>query len=294
MASSNTVLKNLSKKKKTVLFGVISLFVIVLILGVQKTYAYYHGFEDKNILANKIGDFDIGDGDINMMIYRENDEGKFVRVYAVPAAYYIFNDSLTSCTIPCNKGDGVCSYNFDDTNRNFSLTSTQKVTCKFYFEKEWDSSDIDVYILLESDTTDTTYVYNSKNYELNSVIPAYGYKYSEHYTCTNNSTLTYNSETKKVNVASSQKDVCYVYFDKNGSSDITVNTYVQDKYGSTTYTNVSYIPANKIYTLNTTSSSCTPVSSSDTAGVITYEEGYIYVEATGQQVCNVYLDLESN
>lgn len=294
MTSSNTVLKNLFKKKKVVLLGIIGFFVIALALGVQKTYAYYHDDTSKSILANKIGDFDIGDGDINMMIYRENDEGKFVRIYSVPAAYYIFNSSLTSCTIPCNTDDGVCTYSFDDVNRKFSLTSTQKVTCKFYFEKEWDSSDIDVYILLESDTTDTTYVYNSKNYELNGVIPAYGYKYSDYYTCDNGSTLTYNSETKKVNVSSSQKDRCYVYFDKNGSADIIVNTYVQDKYGSTTYTNVSYIPANKIYTLNTTSSSCTPVSSSDEAGVITYVDGYIYVEATGQQVCDVYLDLESN
>lgn len=294
MASRVAIMKNLSKENKKFLLIAISVFALLLIFGIQKTYAYYHSSDGKSILANKVGDFDLGDGDINMMIYRENDNGKFVRVYTVPAAYYTFNDELTSCTIPCNGENDNCEYSFDETNRKFSLAGNQKLTCKFYFEKEWDSSDIDVYILIESDTSDTTYTYNSKNYELNSVIPAYGYKYSEHYTCDNDSTLTYNSETKKVNVSSTTKDKCYVYFNKNGNSDITVNTYVQSKSGSTTYTLVNNIPANKIYTLNSTNSSCTPASTSDTAGTITYEDGYINVDATSKQVCNVYLDLASN
>lgn len=293
MASINTVMKNLSKKNKTYLLIAISVFVFVLIFGIQKTYAYYHDSITSPVLANKVGDFDTGDGDINMMIYRENDNGKFIRVYAVPAAYYKFNDSLTSCTIPCNDGLGNCEYSFDEANRTFSLSGNQKLTCKFYFEKEA-SSDIEVYVLLESDTSDTTYRYNSKNYVVNEIIPAYGYIYTEHYTCDNGSTLTYNSETKKINVASPTKDKCYVYFNKNGNSDITVNTYVQNSYGSSAYTLVNYIPANKLYTLNETNSSCTPVNSSDTAGIITYEDGYINVEATSKQVCNVYLNLASN
>lgn len=293
MASINAIIKNLSKRNKVCLLLVISVFAIVLVFGIQKTYAYYHDAVTSSILANKVGDFDIGDGDINMMIYREDDNGKFIRVYGVPAAYYTFNDNLTSCTIPCNNSQGNCSYSFNSTNRTFSLTGNQKLTCKFYFEKQ-SSSDISVYILLESTTTDTTYTYNSKNYEINEVIPAYGYIYTEHYSCNNNSTLTYNSATKKVNVASTTKDKCYVYFNKNGNSDITVNTYVQDNYNGSTYTLVNYIPANKIYTLNSTNSSCTPTNSSDTAGTITYEDGYINVEATNKQVCNVYLDLESN
>lgn len=291
-------MKNLSKKNKKFLLVAISVFAVLLVFGIQKTYAYYHSSEGKSILANKVGDFDIGDGDINMMLYRENDDGKFVQVYNVPSAYYVFNDELTSCTIPCNGSSANCTYSFDETNRKFSLSGNQKLTCKFYFEKEWNDSDIDVFILLESDTTDTTYTYNSKNYELNSVIPAYGYIYSEHYSCENGSTIVYNSETKKVNVAMSAtnttEDVCYVYFNKNGNTDITVNTFVQEKYGVNNYVEVSNIPANKIYTLNSTSSSCTPLNSSDTAGTITYEDGYINIDATSGQVCNVYLDLESN
>lgn len=293
MTSNNTVMKNLSRKSKIFLFGLISVFVVVLIISIQKVYAYYHDSITEQLLANKVGDFDLGDGDINMMIYRENDEGKFVRIYAVPSAYYIFNDSLTSCTIPCNDGLGNCEYSYNSANKSFALTSNQKVTCKFYFEQE-SAADIEVFILLEDETALDTYTYNSKNYSLNDVIPAYGYAYADHYSCENNGVVTYNSETKKVSVATATQDTCYIYFDKVGSADITVNTYVQDEYGGSTYTYVNSIPGNKIYVLNDTKSKCTPVAVDGVAGTVTYTDGYINVVATGQQVCDVYLDLESN
>lgn len=293
MANKSTIIKNLSKQSKTFLLGLIGLFVIVVVISCQKVYAYYHNSTTSAILANKVGDFDLGDGDINMMIYRENDEGKFVRVYAVPAAYYNFNSELTSCTIPCNDGSGNCQYSYDNTNRKFALTSNQKLTCKFYFEKET-SADIEVYILLEDASAEATYSYNSKSYKLNDVIPSYGYIYAEHYECENSGMVTYNSETKKVSVASATKDKCYIYFDKTGSADITVNAYVQDKYGSSTYTFVKTIPGNKIYTLNSAKSKCSAVDNNGTAGTVSYENGYINVVASGKQVCDVYLDLESN
>lgn len=293
MTSNNAVMKNLFSKNKIFLFGLIGLFIVVLSFGIQKAYAYYHDSITTGLLANKVGDFDLGDGDVNVMIYRENDEGKFVRVYAVPSAYYVFNDELTSCTIPCNDGLGNCEYKYDEVNKAFELTSNKKITCKFYFEKETES-DINVYVLVEDASADDTYTYNSKTYALSEVIPAYGYVYTDHYTCTGSGVVTYNSETKKISVATGTKDTCYVYFDKVGNADVTVNTYVQDEYGSETYTAVNSIPANKIYTLNESKSKCTPVATDDAAGEITYTDGYINVSASGQQVCDVYLDLESN
>lgn len=292
MTSKNSaVTKILTNKHKVFLFLTISVFVVVLILGIQKAYAYYHDSVSKGILANKVGDFDLGDGDINMMIYKENEEGKFVRIYAVPADYYVFNDELTSCTIPCNDGLGNCSYSYDANNRTFALTSNQKITCKFYFEQE-EASDINVYIMIENPRG--TYNYNFKKYSISDYVPAYGYVYSDNYECDDAAELTYNAETKKFSVATATKNTCYVYFSKVGDADITVNTYVQEEYGVSTYASVESIPANKIYTLNDELSNCIAVSATGNAGVITYEDGYISVIATGQQVCDVYLDLESN
>ena len=290
MTSIKEVFKNLSNNRKVFLFAVISAFSVFLIVSIQKVYAYYHDSFLSSILANKVGDFDLGDGDMNMMIYRENDEGEYIRVYAIPASYYVFDDSQTSCSIPCNDGTGNCEYSFDTTNRAFSLTSSQKVTCKFYFKQEG-PTDIKVNMLIEDASANDTYTYNSKTYRLSDNIPAYGYKYSEHYTCDNGATLTYNAETKKVNVSSTSKTTCYVYFDQVGDPDIIVNTYVQEELNGTTYTKVNSIPSNKTYALNSDKSVCTPVNSGGVAGTITYSGGYINVEANGPQECEVYLDL---
>lgn len=291
MTSKNSAMtKILLNKNKVFLFVLISIFAVILVFGAKKAYAYYHESITSGILANKVGDFDLGDGDINLMIYRENQEGKFVRIYAVPADYYVFNDELTSCTIPCNDGLGNCSYSYDSVNRTFALTSNQKITCKFYFEQSV-TSDINIYILVED--SKGTYEYNFKNYSLRDSIPAYGYVYSGEYECDDSAELTYNSETKKFSVATATRNTCYVYFTQVGDADITVNTYVQEEYGVDAYTLVDSIPANKIYTLNDEISSCLAVSGGD-AGTITYTDGYINVVANSKQVCDVYLDLESN
>ena len=73
MTSIKEVFKNLSNNRKVFLFAVISAFSVFLIVSIQKVYAYYHDSFLLSILANKVGDFDLGDGDMNMMIYREND-----------------------------------------------------------------------------------------------------------------------------------------------------------------------------------------------------------------------------
>ena len=39
---------------------------------------------------------------------------------------------------------------------------------------------------------------------------------------------------------------------------------------------------------------CTPQQEGTEAGVITYTDGYINIDASTPQVCSVYLDLESN
>lgn len=297
MTSSTKLRKNLLGKNNVFLFGLISFFVIILVASISTAYAYYHNDISEGILANKVGDFDLGDGDINIMIFRENDAGEFVRVYAVPESYYVFNDGLTSCTVSCNNDDGNCEYSYDAVNKKFALTSNQRITCKFYFEQEM-SSDIDVFVYVEDENGVINGIeeYSELKYKLSDNIPAYGYIYSEKYTCDNmeNTTLVYNSETKKINVSTSTKNKCYVYFNKVGNADIIVNTYVQDTFGSDAYTLVNYIPANKIYVLNETKSLCTPVIPTDAAGTVTYVDGYINVEANSKQVCDVYLDLESN
>ena len=292
MASKGIEFKKLPKNEKAYLLGIISFFAFVLIFGIRAAYAYYNNSASISILANSVGDFDSGDGDINMMIYKENEQGIYVRTYAVPALGYSFNDTLTKCSISCVKdGNGNCYYTYSEENKVFSLTSDQKVTCKFYFDKESDSA-INVYIMKED--VAGTYTYNNQSYSMIESIPAYGYEYIGYY-CENPSAinnLEYVSETKRFVVSTSSKNTCYAYFDSVGSADITANVFVQSAVGSSVYKQVESIPANNVYVLSPTkTSACYNSSGNNTGATITYVDGYINITASEKQSCDVYLDL---
>lgn len=285
---SDTLKYYLQKRKAKLLLIIV--FSLLLISGIQISYAFYNSSSAISILANKIGDFDTGDGDVNIMIYRENDEGKFIRSYGVPAIGYVYNSTLTSCTITCDtNASSACHYSYDAESKEISLTSDQKVTCKFYFEKETES-DINVYILKED--TNGTYNYNSKTYSLVNGVPAYGYEFDS-YTCDNSATLVYNSELKKFDVETTGKNTCYAYFNSVGSADIIANVYVQSSAGSTVYNEVSYIPANQLYVLSTSrTSQCYDDSATVLNTTINYTDGYIVIDAVQKQTCDIYLDLQ--
>lgn len=277
--------------QKFKMIGIVIAIVLTLILGIGAANAYYHQENSVSVLAGLIGNFDLPDGDINMVFYKEDDNGKFIKSYAAPKFGYRFDDSLTSCTITCafNDSTSACNYSYNQETYVFSLVSDKKVTCNFYFKKEM-TSDIDVYLLKE--TTAGEYTYNGKQYTLINEIPAFGYAYNN-YTCDNGSTLTYDANLKKVSVAASQKDKCYAYFNKSVDADIIANIYVQSREGSSIYNQVSTIPAGKTYELSTTKvSKCTNTDGSPSTATITYD-GYVNIDSINtRQVCDVYLDLK--
>lgn len=290
MASIVKKIKQLSKNKKLYLLVVISFFAFVLIFGIQSAKAYYNDTASLKILANLIGDFENNKGDVNMVFYKENDQGAYVRTYSVPTYGYTFNESATKCTLPCDTNStSECYYSYDANTKNISLTSNQKVMCKFYFDKEYDS-DIEIYILKED--VSGSYSYNSKNYALVESVPAYGYE-NVYSTCTNGSEIKYNSDQKIFNVSTTHKEVCYGYFDSVGNADLTVNVYVQASSGSSTYKLVESIPANNEYILSNDKDSYCFDENGNTDTLIEYENGYIKIETASKQTCNVYLDLAS-
>ena len=71
---------------------------------------------------------------------------------------------------------------------------------------------------------------------------------------------------------------------------VTIDESVLKSYGSGIYVEVDSIPNSRVYTLNS-SSSCTPVASGGVQGTIKYEDGYIVIDATEAQTCQVFLDL---
>lgn len=300
MASIIKKFKKMPKRNKKYALGIIGLISLGLILGIQSTYAYYTDNDSIRILAAAVGDFDTGDGDINIMIYKQSEDNEklYSRTYSVPAFGYEFNDKLTKCTITCTADDPNCHYKYNDSDRTFSLTSKEKVTCKFYFDQT-EPSDVNVYIMLED--INGTHIRtdndnNNKRYSLTNVIPPVGYIYKESVCDNPTDKLTYDEATHKFTLSTNSKNKCYAYFDKSSEvADISSNIYVQSEKNSTTYTQVKTIPASKIYKLNNTKSKCMDIDSEEkNDSTISYENGYINILSSGKEKCEIYLDLQES
>lgn len=286
--------KSLSKRNKVVMPILLAVFGVLFFAGISMVYAFYHDSLSFSIIANKVGSFGSGNGDMAIVIYKQSNElaaetPEYKQTYGVPRVGYILDK--VDCTIPCtNNASDSCYYSYNSDTNMFTITSGKKVSCKFYFKKTADS-DINVYIAVEDDNGNLTY--NQKNYREIVSIPAYGYEYAG-YTCKSDATVTYNQELKTFSVATLTKNDCYAYFYKTIEADIIVNVYVQTDVGSNIYQEVKSIPTNKAYIVSTRDgykSACYDSNGVETSSVITYSGGYVTVNATEKQTCNVYLDL---
>ena len=222
--------KKIQKKKKSYTFGILIALTFVLIMGIQKTYAYYYENHEMKLLAAQVGDFDLGDGDINIIIYKQLTKGADIygKTYSVPAIGYKFREDLTKCfdeakhEMTCknessNGENGDCHYKYDTQTRTFALTSNKKVTCKFYFDQEVES-DINVYIM-KQDENGVDKDWENKKYTLVSGVPSFGYKYvgaecDNVKVEENNDTVTYDAVNKKFTVKTNKKTTCYAYLIK--------------------------------------------------------------------------------
>ncbi len=305
----NTKTKKSNSKRKIYTTGIALFFAVALILGIKSAYAYYHQEDSKSIFSIAVGDFDTGDGDINIMLYKETKKGsdQYTRTYAVPAEGYKFMSDKTSCSyentkVDCSYNDSGsgkdCNYTYDEATRTFNLTSKKRVTCKFYFDLEYES-DIDVYIMMQ-DANGVDKDWKGNKYTLVNEIPAYGYAFAG-YTCdkTNEGDkVEFDPITKRFTVSTATKNKCYAYFDSVGSSDVVANVYVQKDKDKASYVLVNSIPANKTYQLKEESSKCYKYSDTSSKGqelkdvTISYDGGYINIDNIGEKVvCDVYLDL---
>ncbi len=306
-------LKNLTKKDNKFYFLTLLVMTLILIGGIQSAYAYYYykNPESLTILSNLIGDFDSGNGDINIIVYKETGvkSDKFEKTYSVPEIGYSLNIDKTSCKSPsgqiitCKKDnpDADCNYTFDSDTKEINLTSNQKVTCEFYFNKDYEN-DIELYIMMQDGNgTHTREHYDEepedviRTYRNVDNIPAYGFTYSGYY-CQNGSTVEIDEETGNIKVLATQRDVCYAYYDGDlQNADIIANVYVQKVVGGN-YVKVSSIPNSQKYKIAEEKESyCHTEDGTKTSSVPTYENFYINIPETDQkQVCEVYLDIDNS
>lgn len=124
----------------------------------------------------------------------------------------------------------------------------------------------------------------SGTYNLTSDIPTLGYTYSG-YNCKNDSTLIYDEETKFTSVTLDKKDICSVYFDLNGSSDITLKIMLEDAVESNTYSITSEIP---YYGYKYSHYEC------DNNSTLYYDSNLhkVKIEAANKDLCSIYFQKE--
>lgn len=281
-------IKHLNKLKKLVLSSILVLIVISIGFGIKDVYAYYNQKSSFAFLGTTIGDFDLGNGDVNLILYIEDNNGNYNRVENVPLIGYYYNQLKTDCSYENT------IVNYDEETNHVTLETDAKTTCKVYFD-QLSETDVMTYVLIESDNGKYMYDGNDKKYELVNTVPSIGYEYLN-YSCINPDAITeidYDLNTMKFTYSSSEKNVCYVYYDALSNPDLTLNIYIQESSASETYINVKKIPTINTYVLNSTKSSCKDSDNNILNTNIRYENGNISVDADDIITCNVYLDISN-
>ena len=283
-----TILKiqQFRKRKKVVLVAILFLLLVLSTWGIKFTYAYYNSKSTFSFLGTTIGDFDIGDGDINLILYMEDDDGEYNLTKSIPLIGYYLNNLKTDCS----NENTIVSY--DSSANTISIESNEKTTCRIYFD-QLGESDIRTYILIEAD--DGKYTYEDKTYKLVNTVPSVGYEYLT-YSCVNPNAVTninYNSTTQEFSYSSTEKNICYVYYDALSKPDLSLNIYIQETDGSETYRNVTNIPTLNTYILNSNKSSCKDLDGNTLNANINYTNREITVSANSAGSCNVYLDISN-
>jgi len=269
----DNLLKSENRRKNLIIIA----FLIVcnmLALTFYVSYAYYYDELNIPILRTKVGNFKISEYDYVLEVYIENiglnkeGIGKYHLTNEIPINGYVY--SGYNCL-----NNSLLIY--DDIKKITTVTTNQKELCEIYFDIE-SNVDIGINILVEDDI-------DSYEYKIVKEIPFFGYRYSN-YECINNSEIIYNSELHNITMSSLNNDVCNIYFEKV-SDNKKVNLYVAE---DTEYLLMDNIPQNKNYYLDKTKSFCINKNNERLNTDITYDNGYVVINDSEADVCNIYLN----
>lgn len=122
----------------------------------------------------------------------------------------------------------LISYGYYTDNSTLSLINTKV--------GDFDANKYDIVIRYYAKMLNNNTVYKVVDKE-----PDAGYEYTG-YKCKNNSTLSYNIETKEVSLTTDKKEICSLYFDNTISSDITLEFLIETSPNTKEYTLTEKLP----------------------------------------------------
>lgn len=204
--------------------------------------------------------------DINLYFYVWNNTTQEYEIISnMPTFGFSYESEFSYC-----KNGSTISYQ----NGNISVTATRKDSCYAYF-KEMDK-DIILYIYTKEKTNSTR--------KLVKNIPGASYSLTS-YNCTNGATLTFNENTRKFKIFSTNETVCEVEFTKK-DMDIILNVYKENVNGTHKYNDVKYTLVNDIPGSNYTFGSY--ICKNNTTTITTDNNGELIIDANSKDECNVY------
>lgn len=211
--------KNLKKfiveNKMTIIIVVILLLLISI--TVYFSFAFYTDESNYTLIDGSIGYFENPDLSINFLVEDRNSDGEGIGTYTsywvAPSYNYTFNSSTSSCT-------NGASYTKNDADV-FSISTTGKTKCYFYYDAvDLDSdSDIKIIVLREAETsiedTDGDGYITSYNYTVEGLYNlGLGFNLSKSYCSTDEASVYFDEDAAEIIVSSNEATTCYAYFDE--------------------------------------------------------------------------------
>ena len=268
----------MKKYKLPLISGLV--IVLLALVGIIATYAYYQTIDTTPIIGGTTGE--IADLDIRVMAEERDANGNGLNSYGlypyIPKAGYAYNEEKSYCT------NGSTIVYHEDTY-DADITAYGHDVCYLYFDSTA-SLDLTLYVYAENIDSDG---YGTGQYTKleTTTLPSIGYTLNnEMSSCENGSTLSYLDEENLFNIDASGKDVCTAYMDAI-DVDIQLKLYLQAKSGSRLYYEAKEIPNNIFYELNTSKSACTGTST------LSINNQKVVIAATSKTSCVAYLDVSS-
>ena len=243
--------------------------------GLIASYAYYQVIDEQPIIGGTITEIP----DFDLRIYVENrTTGKYVEYDYVPMSGYTYNSAKSYCT-----NGSTITYN--TSTKDITVNTDKHELCYAYFDATDAVLDLTLNVFIENTANDGT---GNGTYTkvVDSTIPSVGYTLNTTTSyCTNSSSITYLPGENMISITGSGQDECFAYLDVL-PADIEIVIKTQRSSGSETYDEVSSIPSDKFYDLNS-SSACTG------GAEITLENQKVFVEYVRNSACIVLLDIGS-
>ncbi len=219
--------------------------------------------EYKSDIKNTLAEASMNDVTVNMLVWNQNTK-TYELSNNIPSFGYYLEENYSYC-----KNGSKMSY----ANGNISVALARKDACYAYFKELQKDIDINIYI------------HENGTLKLTDVVPSYNYTLTSS-KCTNGATLTFDTNTRIFQVSTSTKTVCDVEFTKN-ESDITINIYKEDAYGTHEHNGLNYTFSSQIpgYNYNFNEYVC---KNSDIKTSIKEENHELIVDTEGKNECNVY------